>query len=215
MRPSVQRRKGFSRKSDQQRQVSTTLQQGLGGLSPALEAWQQEIGFGAPAPALLGAAALDHGDDVQILAAAHRVMDEMGAGPEPEPDLRVVEGRRHLATRQQAHARRWRRRSADLRRERCGRVSATRDRRRRSGLSPRPAFHQRHGPMTGSATALDLGHLEAAPELDRTVGSAGGEQACVEVGAVKREIGRAVALLGDRVRAARRRACRPTGRRTA
>ena len=101
MRPSVQRGKGLSRKSDQQRQVSTVCQQGLGGLSPALEAWQQEIGFGAPAPALLGAAALDHGDDVQVLAATHWVVDEMGVGPEPESDLRVGEGRRYLATRQQ------------------------------------------------------------------------------------------------------------------
>ena len=44
---------------------------------------------------------------------------------------------------------------------------------------------------------LDLCHIEAVSELDGVVTLAGREQARVKVGAVKGEIGRAVALLGD------------------
>ena len=52
-------------------------------------------------PSLFGAAALDHGDDVQVLSAAHRVMHEMGARPEPEPDIGSIEGGGDLVARQQ------------------------------------------------------------------------------------------------------------------
>ena len=66
-----------------------------------MEGRQQDAGLGAEIPSLLGAAPFDHGDDVHILSAAHRVMHEMGARPEPEADARSIEGGRNLVARQQ------------------------------------------------------------------------------------------------------------------
>ena len=66
-----------------------------------MERRQQDFGFGAQVPSLLGAAAFDHGDDVHILSAAYRVMHEMGARPEPQPDIWSIKRGGDLVARQQ------------------------------------------------------------------------------------------------------------------
>jgi hypothetical protein len=66
-----------------------------------IECGQQAVALGAQIPSLLGAAALDHSDDVQVFSTAHRVVHEMGARPEPEPDHGRIEGRRHQVARQE------------------------------------------------------------------------------------------------------------------
>src|SRR3954449_658514 len=52
-----------------------------------------------PVPMWPDARVFDHRNDIQVLAATHGIMDEVGASPEPKADDGLIEGRPDLGLR--------------------------------------------------------------------------------------------------------------------
>ena len=155
----------------------------------------QSPGVGRLVPPLALAPTFGHRDDIEFSAAPDRVMHEMGAGPEPEPDNGRIEGRGRTLAR---HKRAGRRRAGKTQRSIGSNALADHRPQAVGADQARSAHPAAVGRLRGDGDLVfrNCGDLEAGRKRDLVELPGDGEERGMQVGAVQREIRGAVAGFG-------------------